>query len=109
MIIILFVLFTSPLTANNRQGVEVQLVLNTKVYMENDFRSEALTYIKKGEKVTVMDYSKGFFIIQYKNQTGYITEANIKICEEFQKFKYDLFSKKENNNTEDMNNLSFSS
>ena len=94
IVLFIFVLFSSSLLANDAQTVEVQLVLNTKVYAESDFRSEALTYIEKGEKVTIIDYSKGFFTIRYNDQTGYITESNIKICEEFQKFKYELFSRK---------------
>jgi len=90
----LFLLIASTFTYANspKNSCKVELLLSTKVYTECDFRAESLTYLKKGMKVEVVGYNKGFYEIVVNHEKAYITEANIKTNQEFESFKKHIFN-----------------
>lgn len=93
LIIICLLLVSAFAYANKpKSSCKVELLLSTKVYTECDFRSEPLTYLKKGIQVELIGYHKGFYTLLINNQKAYITEANIKPNQEFIQFKNYIFS-----------------
>ncbi|MFW5700406.1 MAG: hypothetical protein ACOCWM_01845 [Cyclobacteriaceae bacterium] len=90
---ILFLLLCTFSFANSPQlSCNVELLLSTKVYAESDFRAESITYLKKGSEVELLGYHKGFYTIIVNDTKAYITEANIKYNQDFEKFKNYIFS-----------------
>ena len=91
---LLFIITVTFAYASN--GCKVVLVLNTKVYVDADFRSEPLTYLKRGMEVEVVGYERGFYQIKVDNQSAFITEASIKENEAFSSFRESVFLKMSN-------------